>query len=195
MQRLITITDFKNGASRYITEAEQGDTILICRGSAPIAQLSPIPDDVRTALAAQQNISTVSGEYASIIVPGSRRRFQIPFNVLPQYLAVLQDPEQVIRVSLPDGHAVVLPVASIEYLEAPSEPGLPTAPAPDRYAELLTVNDNRFRISRLEMERLNSLMRECMPVLDFRPLAAGGEFSDKTIFMPRRQVRSLYLGS
>ena len=42
--KTITFTDFRKAASGFITEVEQGETILLIRRGKPVAEITPIKD-------------------------------------------------------------------------------------------------------------------------------------------------------
>ncbi|AOY58692.1 MULTISPECIES: type II toxin-antitoxin system Phd/YefM family antitoxin [Desulfococcus] len=44
--KTVTFTDFRKNASVFITEVEQGETLIILRHGKPVAEISPYPDEV-----------------------------------------------------------------------------------------------------------------------------------------------------
>jgi antitoxin (DNA-binding transcriptional repressor) of toxin-antitoxin stability system len=44
--RTITFTDFRKKASVFITEVEQGETLILLRHGKPVAEISPYYDEV-----------------------------------------------------------------------------------------------------------------------------------------------------
>ncbi len=45
--RTITFTDFRKKASGFITEVENGETLILIRRGKPVAEISPFRDEIR----------------------------------------------------------------------------------------------------------------------------------------------------
>lgn len=45
--RSITFTDFRKNASGFITEVENGETLILIRRGKPVAEISPYRDEIR----------------------------------------------------------------------------------------------------------------------------------------------------
>ena len=43
----ITVAEAKAGLSRYLDSVERGETIIVCRHNEPIAEIRPVPKQLR----------------------------------------------------------------------------------------------------------------------------------------------------